>query len=811
MMSLARVRRLGASIPLVLALSARARAADPDPTYAALRAAKADGKAIAVRDFTLERDAFRLRFESGVLQLLTSVAGRPWGAVFSGRGSLELRPATESERRYVAFLAGEKTLEVLSDTFTSALLVFSDNAAAEIEKAGPPAPSPASDATDALQTLSKKQRRDWHTNLQLRVLADALRTERPGRLFVATFVGRKRGPSLAVYDPEGLEWLFAGAGSETSALAILDDSAPRLWYCSRPRVDSGAAPSAPSRSANALHYTVDTTIRRNTEIEGTTTIRWEALADGTRVLPLQLLDKLRIREASLASGDSETLTPVPFIQEPEKDDADAAVVLPTGIARGRVYRLKISYAGKDVLKDAGDGNFLVGARESWYPNLGVFGLPASFDLTYHCPKAYEVVSVGTRDEDRVEGDVRVFRFRQVRPIRVAGFNYGRFEKLEKVDPDSGFGISVYTNRGTPDFIQELNLALQNHRGAGLSHIPVDKGGFADSAMVDGINMARVGSVFYGPLPEKRVAITQQTQPFFGQSWPALVYMPFIGALDGTVRQELGLAGAASFVDEVGPHEMAHQWWGHLVGWSGYRDQWLSEGFAEFSVSLVLQAVDVRRFNPFWERARRIVLGRPRGSEVTNDVAGPITLGWRLSTRRSPDGYAAIVYSKGAYVLHMLRMAMIEHGKPNPDARFIEMMKDFVATWTDRNPSTRDFQAVVERHMVPALDLAGDGKMNWFFRQWVEGTEIPGFETKLDVKHVSGDQYQIRGSITQSAVPYDFMSLAHLYVELPKGEVAHLGSVRITGSTTLPIDTTVRLAREPRRLVLNAMHDVLSRD
>src|SRR5262249_33106 len=213
----------------------------------------------------------------------------------------------------------------------------------------------------------------------------------------------------------------------------------------------------------------------------------------------------------------------------------------------------------------------------------------------------------------------------------------------------------------------------------------------------------------------------------------------------------------------------------------------------------------------WRGSRGIVLGRPRGSEVTNDVAGPITLGWRLSTRRSPDGYAAIVYSKGAYVLHMLRMAMIEHGKPSPDARFIEMMKDFVTTWTDRNPSTRDFQAVVEGHMFPALDLAGDGKMDWFFRQWVDGIDIPRFETKLDLKHVSGDQYQIRGSITQSAVPADFLSLAHLYVELPKGEVAHLGSIRITGASTLPVATTVRLAREPKRLVLNAMHGLRYRD
>ena len=36
------------------------------------------------------------------------------------------------------------------------------------------------------------------------------------------------------------------------------------------------------------------------------------------------------------------------------------------------------------------------------------------------------------------------------------------------------------------------------------------------------------------------------------------------------------------------HEMSHQWWGHLVGWKSYHDQWMSEGFAQFSGDLYVQ-------------------------------------------------------------------------------------------------------------------------------------------------------------------------------------------------------------------------------
>lgn len=222
-----------------------------------------------------------------------------------------------------------------------------------------------------------------------------------------------------------------------------------------------------------------------------------------------------------------------------------------------------------MLQDAGDGNYVVGARDSWYPNLGSFGNPTSFDLTYRCPKANQVVSVGTQVEDRLEGDLRVLRFRQSRPVRVAGFNYGKFKKIDRPDKESGMTVSVYSNTGTPDMIREINMAMEGRRGAGLSHIPVDVEGFADAAMADGINMSRVGTVFFGPLPDKHLAITQQTEWFSGQSWPSLVYLPFLAALDATVRHEIGLAGAKNFVVsetfrsvphlylELGKGEIAH--------------------------------------------------------------------------------------------------------------------------------------------------------------------------------------------------------------------------------------------------------------
>jgi hypothetical protein len=791
---------------VLLAAAGLAAGAEPDPTYTALRAAKPDGRAFAVRELVLQRDVFRFTFESGTFQFLTPVAGRPWGAVFTGKATFELKPSTRGEKSYLRFVTNEPVLEALTDTLTSAVFFFGDATADEIEKNGTPAAAPA-DAAALYQAAFKKQRTDWKSNLQVRLLADALRPGSPDAVFLAMFSGKKHPPALVAADPQGLEWLAQGVGAESSAFAVLDGGEPRLLYSSRL---ASADPALAGPRARASRYSIDTTIKKNTEIEATETLTFSPGVEGLRVLPIHLLEKLRIQSAAFAPPEGDFWTPLPFIQEAVKEDADAAVVFPAGLPRGKELRLRLAYAGKEVLRDSGEGNYTVGARDSWYPNLGTFGNPASFELLYRCPRANQVVSVGDLEKEAIEGDVRIFQYRQERPVRVAGFNYGKFQKLERTDADSAMTVSVYTNTGTPDFIREMNLMMQDRRGAGLTHVPVDTAGFADAAMVDGINMTRVGSVYFGPLPDKHLAITQQTQAFFGQSWPSLVYMPFIAALDSTVRHELGLQEASYFVDEVGPHEVAHQWWGHLVGWGNYRDQWLSEGFAQFSVSLVLQAVDPKKLNAFWERARQDVLGKPRGSSVTSDTVGPISLGYRLSTPRNPYAYQALVYSKGAFVLHMLRMAMRQAGKPNPDQRFIEMMKDFVASWSDKNPTTKDFQTVVERHMIPALDLAGDSRMDYFFHEWVDGTDIPIQTAKLGISK-EGEQYRIKGTVSQDAVPEDFRAAAHLYADFGKGEIAHIGAVRLSGKTTLPVDITLRLPKEPKKILLNALHDVLTRN
>src|ERR1035441_1428034 len=299
-----------------------------------------------------------------------------------------------------------------------------------------------------------------------------------------------------------------------------------------------------------------------------------------------------------------------FIQEGRKEDGSFYALLPQATVKGQVYSLHIEYEGNKVLADAGNGSFSVGARTSWYPSVAAFGDRATFDLIFKVPKRYTLVGVGKLVKQWREGDYAASEWVSETPLAVAGFNYGEYKKKEREDPESKYDIEAYATAEVPAY-------LQNH-GFGT----MAPSAMADNAVVDALNSIRLFEHWFGLLPYGRIAITQQPEFSFGQSWPTLVYLPVSAFLDGTQRWSLLGGNAfrfAEFIDEVTPHEVSHQWWGHLVGWATYHDQWLSEGFADFSASLFLQATEKKqdKFDQYWERARKMILDKNQFGQSAN--------------------------------------------------------------------------------------------------------------------------------------------------------------------------------------------------
>jgi hypothetical protein len=832
-------RLFSLTVLLTLLLFPLAASAAPDPTYTALRQARPDGRMVPVSGLVLERDAFRFQFDSGTFHFLAPVGGRTVGAVFVGRGSYRLSPASENERRQLALASGgDKGFETLTDEFDDLVLLFADDTAQEIElHAAAKTGAPDSRAVSVYESYLKRQRKDFRINFHVRVLEDIL--NQPGLMsgvFLALVDGKRYPPALAAVDPNGAEALNFGArlGEEDTVFLVADNVKGGIWYhCDRRSEVDARRRSPEKRLADALDYTVETTIARDTDLAGTTTLRFKTLMPKLRVLPVHLLGSLRLQEGSYAieaatateTGAEPAWKPLAFVQEEEKEDATAAVVFPEPLAKGAVVRLKLSYKGDKVLLDGGDKNYFVGARESWYPNVGIFSDPALFDLTYRVPAGNQIISVGTKLDEKAAGRESVSHWKTEQPVQVAGFNYGKFKETNKQDETSKIDVQVFTNPGTPDIIKQINGYLSDY-GA-LDELPdgeyyaiggapgpslgkVNTGRLAEASLADGLNSARLFTAYFGPLPQTHVAITQQSQMSFGQSWPSLIFLPYIAFLDGTQRQRLGMVQAKDFVDQVGYHEFAHQWWGHLVGAETYRDQWLEEGFSEFSASLAVHRTKGwPEYDRFWRERRKEIVEKRPGNATAFYEAGPITEGWRLSTARTP-GAAFLIYPKGGYVLHMLRMMMYDWSSKDSDARFIWMMKDYTSTYGGKFASTADFQKVVERHMVPAMNATGNGKMDWFFNQWVYGAEVPRYVVDLKVEP-AGEETRIHGTLRQEGVGKDFRALVPIYVEFGKNETARVGMVPMVGEASVPVDVKLKLPRKARKALLNVHGEVLARD
>jgi aminopeptidase N len=322
---------------------------------------------------------------------------------------------------------------------------------------------------------------------------------------------------------------------------------------------------------------------------------------------------------------------------------------------------------------------------------------------------------------------------------------------------------------------------------------------------------QICSFYFGRSPYDDIYITEQPDFFFGQSWPNLVYLPISAYTDSTQRWLLfGNINNkfTGFVQEVTPHEVSHQWWGHAVGWASYHDQWLSEGFAEFSAGLFLEKAVGKDWQKdyiaFWNHLRQRILEKNNYGVAPND-AGPLWLGLRLIAPRTASAYQDVTYAKGAYVLQMLRSMM--YSPQDQDKAFIEMMHDFVASHRDKAASTESFKEIAEKHITKSMDFQRNGRLDWFFNEWVYGTQVPRYHFEYQLAPGDGGQVKLHMTITQSDVDDQFAMLVPVFADFGKGMV-RLGQIGVVGNTTRSLDAL--LPSQPKKVALNAYKDILER-
>ena len=284
-----------------------AQATSAADAYASLRQAGLDGRTISVEDRTIQRDTFEIRFGNGQFHLLAPVEGKNLGAVFVGDGTYSLRPATEGERRAIAFRAQEDDLELLTESFDRMVLFFTDGTAEELLGGSEPVPgAPDPEAEQIYRKYMKWQREELRENVQLRMIEDLSNdTGRPGGYFLAIARGDRFARSLIEIDPFGVL-----DDEEVCLIGIEKGDQVGVWYSShlKNEVEAGTdADCGIKVAADARHYELETRIFSGTDLEGTTTVHFTSRIPGLEVLAMGLLPTLRVEEVvrlDPASGET---------------------------------------------------------------------------------------------------------------------------------------------------------------------------------------------------------------------------------------------------------------------------------------------------------------------------------------------------------------------------------------------------------------------------------------------------------------------------------------------------------------------------
>jgi hypothetical protein len=648
------------------------------------------------RGLTITGTDMVMTLDEGSVYILESEAGTT-GLILFGRGSMRFSPAPATERGQLRIFAGSETL---TSGFEAAYVrlhpsEYSTRVTANALTPSRPNPRQLRRAQEmfireSLHSYSLDLRdmsgEPWYLLPQPGELLAEVHTRRHGNLTYSrsitqsedvTLFDRERGKTISLYT-----------------------SAERAEVFDRVFADDDY------RDYDVLDYNIEATVSPGREfIEGRARLRLRARAQVLSALTLRLADSLAV--TGIVSPDFGRLLHLRI-----RNQNSVIVNLPVPLERDMEMTLVVAYSGRvepqnveDESAQAGEGglddpfisaepNFLLSNRSYWYPQNPVSDY-ATATLRITVPEGFGCIATGRpRGSSEVTlrdlltlSDGKAYVFTATDPLRYLALVVSRFVRVA----DSTIDLADTEDARPPQLVEIAVEANPRQQGRGRALM----------ADLEDIMRFYAGIVGDAPYASATVALVEHELP--GGHSPG-----YFAVLNSPVPGSRAIwrddpASFSGFPEFFIAHELAHQWWGQAVGWRNYHEQWLSEGFAQYFAALY--ARDARGERVFQDMLRQF-----RKWALAESDEGPIYLGYRLGHIKSrPRVFRALVYNKGAAVLHMLRRLV-------GDDTFFPAIRRFYSEQKFQKAGTNDLRLAFEAESGRSLQR--------FFDRWIYGATIP---------------------------------------------------------------------------------------
>ena len=665
------------------------------------------------REFTIQAQDVQFTLHTGYVFQVISGEGVT-GLVLLGRGEMRFSPAPQTEKGQLRIFAGSDTLTAL---FGAAFVrVHPADYETRVNISGlRPMPADPREARRAQEVFATEAPKSFNIDLHDLSRDTWYIFPTPGD-FIAEVRTNKFGTltySRSNGNPEDVSLFDRARRRAISLYASPSMLARRGTYYNEDNLTG----------YDVLDYNIDAAVYPERKfIEGTTRLTIRIRAEAVATLTLRLAEPLAV--SSVTSLEFGRLL---FFRV--RNDESLIVNLPVSAQRGAVVTLTIAYSGRvqsqgldreTVALEAQDDdteparlfssepNFLLSSRSAWYPQNVVTDY-ARARIRVTVPEGYGCVGSG----QLAPGDVllreaasgvggHAYVFNANEPVRYFAIVASKLARVIDLTVDAR-DLKIATaatsrSAGRPG----VQMRRYDRVAVAVEANPhqVDRGRELAPTAADILR-------FYGTLmddtPYESLTVTMLEHELPGGHSPA--YFAIINNAAPFSKLYWGNDPAAfSGIPEYFlAHEIAHQWWGQAVGWKNYHEQWLSEGFAQYFAALYAQRAH-------GDASFITMLRQFRRWSLSESDQGPIDLGYRLGLIQGQGRiFRALVYNKGASVLHMLRRLV-------GDEAFFNGLRRFYGEQKFQKAGTDDLQG--------AMEAASGRSLDRFFTRWIHGADLP---------------------------------------------------------------------------------------